>query len=87
MTPMSKEAQYIHHSLNIDPAMKAVAEEVAEEAGIHIEYNATHWGPKGSSNYPVNLVGVFCENERKAELFSVAFAIRRWEDSRSPGGE
>ena len=60
--------------------MKAVAEEVAEEAGIQIEFKAPVWGPKGGENYPDNLVGVFCGTEREAELFSAAFAIRRWED-------
>jgi hypothetical protein len=83
----NEETKYRHHSLNVDPAMKAVAEEVAEEAGIQIEFKAPLWGPKGSKNYPENLVGVYCDTEREAEQFSVAFAIRRWEDSKSSGGE
>lgn len=84
---MSKESEYIHHSLNVDPSMKAVAEEVAAESGIQIEFKAPVWGPKGSKDYPDNLVGVYCETEREAEQFSAAFAIRRWEDSRSARGE
>jgi hypothetical protein len=83
----SEETKYIHHSLNIDPVLKAVAGEVAEEAGIQIEFKAPHWGPKGVENYPDNLVGVFCETARDAELFCVAFAIRRWEDSKNSQGE
>jgi hypothetical protein len=82
----SEETKYIHHSLNIDPVLKAVADEVAEKAGIQIEFKAPLWtATKGVENYPDNLVGIFCETARDAELFCVAFAIRRWEDRKSIG--
>jgi hypothetical protein len=81
------DPKYIHHSLNIDPVLKAVAKEVAEEADIRIEFEAPHWGSKGGENYPDNLVGVYCKTEVEADLFSIAFSIRRWEDSKSPGGK
>ena len=82
---MSKEPKYIHHSLNIQSAEKAVADEISAEADIDIQFKEPLWS--SPENFVEDTVGVFCKTDVEAELFSVAFFIRRWEDSKSTGGK
>ena len=81
---MMRDARYTHHSLNVFLAEKDVAEEVAAEAGIDIEFKSLLWfGPESPAG---DMVGVYCEIEEEASRFKQAFCLRRWEDGRKLRG-
>lgn len=85
---MSREPEYIHHSLNIQSAEKAVADEVSAEAGIDIEFKEPLWSGPGTIEYSIeDMVGVYCKTDSDAVRFERAFERRRWEDSKNPQGE
>ena len=60
---MSKEPKYMHHSLNIHLADKAVADEVSAEADIEIEFKEPLWS--GPEIFVEDTVRVFCEPRKK----------------------
>jgi hypothetical protein len=80
---MSDEPKHIHHSLNIQLAEKAVADEVSAEIGIEIAFKAPLWS--SPENTVEDTVGVFCKTDSDAARFERAFERRRWEDSKRPG--
>ena len=82
---MSRETRYKHHILNVFLTEKAIAEEVAAEAGIDIEFKKPRW--YGPAEAVEDMVGVYCETAGQAARFRRAFSRRRWEDSKGPGGE
>ena len=82
---MSDEPKYTHHSLNIDLAEKAVADEVSAEVGIEIKFKAPLWS--GLESPTKDTVGVYCKTDSDAARFERAFERRRWENSKNPQGE
>ena len=84
---MSKADTHPYHSVSIDLTEQALAREVATECGIDIHIRQPKRIKNTKTKEGHDFVGVYCKTQTDAVRFERAFERRRWEDSKSPGGE
>jgi len=84
---MSEEETHKSPSLPIYLAELDLANEVASEVNISIDFRPFLLTSSPLRNQPDAMISVYCKTQSDAARFERAFERRRWEDSKRPGGE